>query len=391
MKKETSVTTPFWRNTRIIPIILQVIFVVIVIAASYYLLSNALAGLKQLGIKLGFGFLENTASFSIGETLIQYSAADSYSRAFLVGLTNTLRVAIIGVILASVVGILVGIAKLSTNWLVSKIAEIYIEIFRNTPLLVQIFIWYFAVFLPLPRIENSLNLGSLFYFSNRGMAIPWFEKTSGSLIWFVFLIIGLVLAVIMWKLMIKRQVEGGKRTFPSLWSAGALLFSFLVAFVMTLEAPLNLVLPTVEGKFFVGGYTVSPEFSAILVGLVIYTSTYIAEIVRAGILGVPKGQVEAARALGVKNSTTLRLVIFPQAIRIIIPPVTSQYLNLIKNSSLAVAVGYPDLVSVGGTILNQTGRAIEVIIIMIAVYLTFSLLTSLFMNYFNKKFQLVER
>ncbi|MBD8069686.1 amino acid ABC transporter permease [Bacillus sp. PS06] len=391
MPKNTStVTTPFWRNKKVIPIILQILFAVIVFIAGYYFVTNAIAGLNQMGMKFGFNFLKNTASFPISETLIEYSPTDTYGKAFLVGLLNTFRVAFFGVIFATIIGIFVGIARLSNNWLVSKLATVYIEVFRNTPLLVQIFIWYFAVFLTLPRIEEVLKVGPI-YFSNRGTAVPWFETHGSSLVWGIFILAGIVLAIVLYKLLMKKEVETGKRKYPVISSIVGLLVVFLVAFAITGTGPISITTPTIVGKGYVGGLIISETFASILVALVIYTSTFIAEIVRAGIMGVPKGQVEAAKALGFKNSTSLRLVIFPQAIRIIIPPLTSQYLNLTKNSSLAVAVGYQDIVSIGGTIMNQTGRAVEAILIMILVYLTFSLLTSLFMNFFNKKFQLVER
>ncbi|MFC4322060.1 amino acid ABC transporter permease [Litchfieldia salsa] len=391
MAKNTStVTTPFWRNKKIIPILLQILFTIVVFIAGYYFVTNAIAGLNQMGMKLGFDFLKNTASFSISEALIEYAPTDTYGRALLVGLLNTLRVAFFGIIFASIIGVVIGVSRLSNNWLLSKLATVYIEVFRNTPLLVQIFIWYFAVFLTLPRIEEAVNFGP-FYFSNRGAAIPWFETHGGSLLWIVLTIAGVVFSVITYKYLMKKEVLSGKRNYPVIFSLSLIFISFLVAFSISGAGPVNITTPVVEGKAYVGGYTISETFAAILVALVIYTSTFIAEIVRAGIMGVPKGQVEAAKALGFKNSTALRLVIFPQAIRIIIPPLTSQYLNLIKNSSLAIAVGYQDIVSVSYTTMNQTGRAVEGVVIMIIVYLTFSIVTSLFMNFFNKKFQLVER
>ncbi len=391
MAKNTStVTTPFWRDKKIIPILLQLLFAVAVFIAGYYFITNAISGLNQMGMKLGFNFLKNTASFSISESLIEYAPTDTYGRAFLVGLLNTLRVAFCGVILTSIIGVFIGIARLSNNWLMSKLATVYIEVFRNTPLLVQIFIWYFAVFLTLPRIEQAIKVGPI-YFSNRGTAIPWYETHASSFLWGILTLIGVVVAVFLYKFLMKKEIETGSRKYPFISSIVSILVILLLAFMITGKGPVNVTSPIVQGRSYVGGFTISETFAAILVALVIYTSTFIAEIVRAGIMGVPKGQVEAAKALGLKNGAALRLVIFPQAIRIIIPPLTSQYLNLIKNSSLAVAVGYQDIVSIGGTIMNQTGRAVEAVFIMVLVYLTFSLLTSLFMNLFNKKFQLVER
>lgn len=391
MKKNTqSVSVPFWRDKRVIPLLLQAIFAVIILFSAFFLFSNALSGLRQMGISLGFDFLKSSASFGISDSMIEYTPADTYGRAFVVGLLNTLKVAIVGIILASIVGLVVGIARLSNNWLVNKVSSVYVEIFRNTPLLVQISIWYFAVFLPLPKIEEASKfLGS--YFSNRGTAIPWFNATGGTAVWVILFIIGMISALVLWRYKIKQQVETGKNKFPGLWAIGAIVASCIIAFIITMKAPFQLTLPSVDGRTFIGGYRLSPEFLALLLGLVVYTSTYIGEIVRGGIQSVAKGQVEAAKALGLKGSTTMRLVIFPQAIRVIIPPITSQYLNLIKNSSLAIAVGYQEIVSVGETVLNQTGRAVEAVTIMILVYLTFSLLTSFFMNIFNKYSQIVER
>jgi len=385
------VTTPFWRDNRIIPILLQLLFVLVVLLAGFYFISNAIAGLDRIGIKLGFSFLKNPASFSIGESLIDYTPSDSYGRAIVVGILNTIKVSIIGIFFASILGTIIGIARISNNWLARQFANLYIEIIRNTPLLVQIFIWYFAVFLELPKVKDSIKLPGGIYLSNRGTAIPWFKANTSLSLWIVFIIIGILLAIVFWKIKLTAQIKTGKRKYPGIWSIGSFFLTLLVALLVIREAPVSIDYPTL-GKFnFQGGHIITPEFSSILVGLVLYTATYIGEIVRGGILSVSKGQIEAAKALGLKNSTTLRLVIFPQAIRVIIPPVTSQYLNLAKNSSLAVAIGYPDLVSVGGTVLNQTGRAVEMITVMILVYLSMSLFTSFIMNMFNKHTQLVER
>lgn len=391
MKKEnSSVATPFWRDKRIVPILLQLLFVIALIFSIYFLLSNTLSGLNQLGMQIGFDFLSNTSGFTISESILNFQSTDTYGKAILVGILNTLKVAFFGIILATIIGIIIGIARLSKNWLVSKLAFGYVEIFRNTPLLVQMFIWYFAVFLPMPQIEDALKVGP-FYLTNRGTAIPWFEANSNSLLWGIIAAAGIILAIISYKLFMKKEVESGKRRYPIISAFGILIIALGAAFITTQSGPFQVIAPSIEGKSFIGGNTLSPGFSAVLLGLVIYTSTFIAEIIRAGIMGVSNGQKEATKALGLKSSTSLRLVVFPQAIRIIIPPLTSQYLNLTKNSSLAVAIGYQDIVSVGNTIMNQTGRAIEAIIIMIAVYLTISLLTSLFMNIFNKRMQLVER
>lgn len=390
MNNKKTTSTPFWRNRKVIPIILQLIFVVLLGIALLYVVNNVIAGVNQIGLTLGLNYLNLSSSFPISESLISFTPADPYHRALLVGLLNTLRVSFFGIILATVVGVIVGIARLSNNWLVSKVARVYVEVFRNTPLLLQIFIWNFAVFLPLPGIADARSIGP-FYFSNRGASIPWLEAHNGTLIWLILLAVFLAGAILVGRRLIKREEELGKSTHPFLASFGVFAVACLAAYLIMGNGPFTISVPEFTGNAFAGGISLSIGFMAVLIALSIYTSTYISEIVRAGITGVPKGQTEATRALGLKNSTALRLVIFPQAIRIIIPPLTSQYLNLIKNSSLAMAVGYQEIVGVGNTVINQTGHTLETIFIIILVYLTFSLLTSLFMNFFNKKFQLVER
>ena len=392
MKKLSSSTSPpFWRDKRVIPILLQAIFALLVMLLGAFFFTNALGSLKQMGMSFGYDFLGKMASFDIGDKLIEFSSTDTYGKAFLVGILNTIKVALIGIILATILGFIIGISRLSNNWLAKTVATVYVEVFRNTPLLVQIFIWFYAVFLSFPSIEKSLNAFGLFYFSNRGTVIPWFELTPSSMIWFISLLVGLFLSYIVWKVRIIKQVETGQRKYPLFWALGSLVGWGVITWIFTLQSPLLLSVPVIAGRGFDGGYTIGPGFGALLVALVMYTASYIAEIVRGGILAVPKGQVEAAKALGLKSPTILRLVILPQAIRIIIPPLTNQYLNLIKNSSLAAAVAYPELVGVGITVLSQTGKSVEVISIVILVYLSMSLFTSLLMNIFNKYTQLVER
>lgn len=389
MDKQTT-STPIWRNKKAVPIILQAAFVIIVGFALYFMITNMLYGLEQIGLTLGLDYLQLKASFPIAESLISYSPEDPYIRALFVGLLNTFKVSFFGIIIASILGVIVGISRLSNNWLVKKLATVYVEVFRNTPLLVQIFIWNFAVFLPMPKIQEALQVGP-FYFSNRGTAIPWFQVHSTTGIWLIILVVLFAGAFYLYKLLLKKEIETGKSSHPFVISIASFVAGYLLVFLITENGPVHFTAPTIENGVFVGGATLSIGFLSVLIALSIYTSTYIAEIVRGGIMGVPKGQTEAAKALGFKGSTSLRLIIFPQAIRIIIPPLTSQYLNLIKNSSLAMAVAYQDIVGIGNTVINQTGHTIETILIMIAVYLFFSLATSLFMNFFNKKFQLVER
>jgi general L-amino acid transport system permease protein len=392
LKKQEAATVsiPFWRDKRYIPIIAQALFVVFVGSLLIFFAVNYFNGMAQMGRVFGYQFLDSRAGFAITDTIINYAPSDTYGRALLVGIVNTLKVSFFGLILATILGFIVGIARLSPNWLTNKVSSIYIETFRNTPLLVQLFIWYFAVILPLPLIKDSVNLG-IMYLSNRGAAIPWFISHEGTLIWVSLFIIGLISAFFLWKMRVKQQVETGKNKRPLLWAFGTLITSLLVALIITGQGPVHISIPSIGESSYVGGVELSPGFLAVLIGLVMYTATYIAEIVRAGIMAVSKGQIEAAKALGLKNTTTLRLVTLPQAIRIIIPPLTSQYLNLIKNSSLALAVSYLDVVGVGNITLNQTGRDVEVIFIMISVYLFFSLSTSILMNIFNKYTQLVER
>lgn len=393
MKKHSSSSTspPFWRDKRVIPILLQALFALLVILLGAFFFTNALGSLRQMGMSFGYDFLGKMASFDIGDKLIEFSSTDTYGKAFMVGILNTIKVAIIGILLATILGFIIGISRLSSNWLARTVAAVYVEIFRNTPLLVQIFIWFYAVFLSFPTIEKGLNAFGVFYFSNRGTVIPWFDLTTSSMVWCIVLVIALILSSIVWKVRIKLQVETGQRKYPLLWALGSIVGILLVTSFFTSQAPLHLSIPEIAGRGFDGGYTIGPGFGALLVALVMYTASYIAEIVRGGILAVSKGQVEAAKALGLKSSTILRLVILPQAIRIIIPPLTSQYLNLIKNSSLAAAVAYPELVGVGITVLSQTGKSVEVISIVILVYLSMSLFTSLLMNIFNKYTQLIER
>lgn len=387
-KKKTA--TPLWRNRKVVPIISQIIFVIIVGIVIAFMVRNVISGLEQIGLALGLDYLNLKASFPIAESIISYTPDDSYKRALLVGLLNTLKVSIFGIILATIIGVIIGVARLSNNWLVSKVATIYVEVFRNTPLLVQIFIWNFAVFLPMPKIQDALSVGP-FYFSNRGASIPWFILQDKALVWFVILILLIAGTVILFKKLTKVSMESGKSTYPFISSVALIAIGAIITYLILGKGPISYSVPVFNGNSFEGGTSLSIGFMSVLVALTIYTSTYISEIVRAGIMGVPKGQTEAAKALGFKSLTALRLIIFPQAIRIIIPPLTSQYLNLIKNSSLAMAVAYQDIVGIGNTIINQTGHTLETLLIVISVYLLFSLTTSLLMNIFNKKFQLVER
>ncbi len=307
----TNSQPPLWRDYRFWQNAIQLIFVFLAVCIVVVLWSNVRRNLQQLGIQFGFNFLKQQASFDIGETLINYQPTDTYNYALFVGLINSLRIAIMGIFLTTIVGITAGIVRLSDNWLVRKISLIYVEIFRNTPLLLQLLFWYFAIFLSFPKAENKISVLSFANFSQNGIEFPWF--------------------------------------------------------------------------------TLSPEFSSLLLGLTFYTGAFIAEIVRGGIKSVPQGQWEAAKSLGLKPGLAMQLVIFPQALRVIIPPLTSQYLSLTKNSSLAIAIGYPDIYFVASTTFNQTGKAVEVMLLIMITYLTLSLIISFTMNLFNRSVQIKER
>ncbi len=352
---------------------------------------NAADALQRQNIASGFGFLNNTAGFDVVQTLVAYDETSTYGRVLLVGVLNTLLVAVIGVVLATFLGLAVGIGQISANWLVARLCRAYVEVMRNVPLLLQLFFWYFAVLRALPGTRDSWSfLGSVFL-NNRGLYLPRPLAEPGFEFVIVAFAVGLIAAAIYAHLQrLKRERTGRAGPIGHYGMAMALSPAIIAAAI--LQFPISFSWPELAGFDFEGGFTVLPELIALVVALSTYTSGYIAEIVRAGIQGVPKGQVEASGALGLTKSQALRLVIVPQALRQIIPPLTSQYLNLTKNSSLAVAIAYPDLVSVfAGTTLNQTGQAIEIIAITMAVYLTFSLLTSAAMNWYNSRITLTER
>ncbi len=384
--------TPFWRDVRFWRVAGQVAAVVLVVLVAAYLYGNLQHNLQQKGLGLGFGFLRLAASFDIKELPIPYRPSDSYGRAFLVGLTNTARIVLAGIPLATLLGILIGVARLSSNWLVRQLSLLYVEVLRNTPLLLQLFFWYFGVIIRLPRIQSRLELPGPVYLSNRAVAVPWPASTEATGAWLVAAALGLVAAFTVWRRRTRLMVERGGGGQPGLAALATLGLALGGAWALTGAAPFAWNLPRVaDGIRFEGGARLSPEFAALLMGLVLYTAAFIAEIVRGGVLAVSRGQWEAARAVGLRPFLVLRLVVFPQALRVIVPPLTSQYLNLAKNSSLAVAIAYPDVVSVGTTTYNQTGRAVEVVILLMATYLSISLFTSLVMNVYNRSVQLVER
>ncbi len=375
---------------RVLTFISQIVFVLILAVVAGFLYTNLSTAMRQRGLVAGFGFLGQESGFEIGEGLISYRPSDTYGRAFLVGLLNTLLVSFVGIGLATILGVIVGVARLSTNWIVNRLAAVYIEIIRNTPLLVQLVLIYFGVFVKLPSVRDALEFPGSIFISQRGVFMPRPLPSPSFTFWITFVAIGIVLAILLW-LFLSRHPRTRATSWPGLATLGAVLIVFAAGWLLAGESPLGLDLPVRERFNFVGGLALSPEFSALLTGLVLYTAGFIAEVVRGGIQAVKPGQIEAARALGLGEMRILQMVIFPQAMRVIVPPLTSQYLNLAKNSSLAIAIGFPDLFSVGNTIMNQTGQPVPVIVLVMATYLAMSLFTSLLMNIYNKRVQILEK
>ena len=386
-------TTALWRDIRVLKILAQVIFIILLALAAGYLYVNVTTNLARQGLAVGYGFITNPASFSIGESFIPYDPSNTYARALLVGLVNTLVVSALGIVLTTIVGILAGVARLSSNWLINRFAAAYVGVIRNTPLLLQLMFWYFGVIIQLPGVRQAIHLPGPVFLTQRGVYMVWGEGTSTFLAWRIFIMIAIISIVVIWLVLRNAQKRASVPLSPW-WNLAYFLVPgliILIGFVLQPEPPLRATVPELSGLNFRGGLRLTPEFAALLFGLVIYTGAFIAEIVRAGIQAVSRGQVEAARSLGLTTGQALRLVVFPQALRIMVPPVTSQYLNLAKNSSLAIAIGFPDLFSVAGTVFNQTGAALEIITIMMLSYLSISLFTSLLMNIYNRRIQLVER
>lgn len=378
-------------NPKVRAFAIQIAVLTLTGLAVWTVIDNTVTNLQRQNIASGFGFLEQPAGFGIVLTLIDYSEQSSYGRALLVGLLNTLLVAGIGIALATIIGFTLGIARLSTNWLVARLATVYIEIVRNVPLLLQIFFWYFAVLRSLPGPNESTSLFGLFYLNNRGFFLPSVSLDGSGLALAGAFVIGLGLAAGAAAYAKRHRLKTGQQV-PAVRFAPLLVIVLPVLTFIFGGMGVNVEVPELQGFGFRGGLSLIPEFMSLVLALSLYTAAFIAENVRSGILSVSHGQTEAARALGLRQGPILRLVIVPQALRVIIPPLTSQYLNLTKNSSLAVAIAYPDLVSVfSGTVLNQTGQAVEVIAITMTIYLSISLTTSLLMNWYNRHMALVER
>jgi len=381
---------PFWRDPDKRAIVFQVVALLLVAVVSYYLFSNTQANLERQSIATGFGFLDKEAGFEIGEAVIEYSAADSYADALLVGALNTIKVSFIGILFTVVLGTIIGIAKLSSNWLLSKLSGGYIELMQNIPVLLQLFFWYAIFYESFPSPRQALNPFAGVFLCNRGLifAVPEAHAAHAVMGWSFVIALAAGWGLNRWGR--QRQARTGQ-IFPAVRVTLALSVLLPLLAWLVYGAPTAMDVPELRGFNFQGGVTVSPEFSALLIGLVLYTSAFVAEIVRAGIQSVGHGQVEAAMAIGLRPGQVLHLVVLPQAIRVIIPPLTNQMLSLTKNSSLAIAIGYADFVAVTNTTINQTGQAIEGVALIMLVYLFFSLSTSVFMNWYNKKMALVER
>ncbi|MEI2300319.1 amino acid ABC transporter permease [Ensifer sp. MJa1] len=380
----------FINDPQVRAVFYQVITVIVLAAFVYWVAANTIENLKRANIASGYDFLSGRAGFDVGQSLIAYTSDSTYQRALIVGLLNTLLVAVCGIVTATIIGFAVGIGRLSHNWLIAKLSLAYVEIFRNIPPLLVIFFWYSGVLAILPQPRESAALPLNMFLNNRGLAFPKPIFGDGSQYTLFAFVIAIVASILLARYARKKQEATGQR-FPLLWTVLGLIIGLPLLTFFASGSPITFDVP-VAGKFnLTGGSVIGPEFLSLFLALSFYTAAFIAEIVRAGIRGVSKGQTEAAHALGIRPGLTTRLVVVPQALRIIIPPLTSQYLNLTKNSSLAVAIGYADLVAVGGTILNQTGQSIEIVTIWIIVYLSLSLATSLFMNWFNARMALVER
>ena len=380
----------FYNNPKVRALFYQALVLGLVCAAGAYLIHNTILNLQRLGVSTGFAFLDRPAGFGISQVPIAYTEQSSFGRAFLVGLVNTAICAAIGIVLSTILGFLVGIARLSRNWLLNKLATVFVEVIRNIPVLLQLIFVYVVVLAALPQPRESLAIGESVFINTGGLFLPLPIAQPGFNLTLAALIVAII-AVILLARWAKARREATGQPFPTLWVSLAILILLPLGTFLATGRPVAFEYPE-AGRFRIqGGLVMRPELVAIVLGLTLYTASYIAEVVRAGILAVNKGQTEASMALGLTRGQAMRLVIVPQAMRVIIPPLTNQYLNLTKNSSLGIAVGYPEFFSIAGTINNQTGQAVEVIAITMAVYLTFSLLIAAFMNWYNAKIALVER
>ncbi len=378
-----------WTDERARGVIFQLLLVLGLALLAAFIVSNTITNLREAGLSSGYGFLFDTSAFDINQRLVEYSSTSTYGQAFVVGALNTILVAAMGIVTATVIGFVAGVLRLSNNFLISRIVAAWVEFTRNVPVLLQIIFWW-LIMLALPRVRDSISLGDAAFLNNRGIFLPAPIFEDGSAIVLALILVGVVAAVAVRHWARKRQDATG-RTFPVGWAGLGLIVGVPLIVYFAVGQPLDFDIPEKKKFNLKGGFNITPELLALWLALSTYTGAFISEIVRAGILSVSRGQTEAAGALGLRRGLTMRKIILPQALRVIIPPMTSQYLNLTKNSSLAVAIGYQDIVSIGDTILNQSGQALEVISLYMAFYLVLSLLTSAFMNWYNKRIALVER
>jgi general L-amino acid transport system permease protein len=386
-------SVPFYRDTRVLALAAQLLFLVLVLGLVVWLFANLRRGLQAQNLSTSFDFLASRAGFEVAEGSVfglPYSSDSSYLEAFGLGLYNTVRVAAVGIVLASLLGLLAGVARLSTNWLVNRLALAYVEAIRNTPLLVQLVFWYFAVILQMPPVRQSVKLGPDVYLSQQGLALPWPVPGPAFAAFWPWLVAAILVAAFVWEVLARRRAQSGLRNRAGWWALLALAGLTGLGYLVSGDA-LDLSRPVMGAFRLTGGASLSPEFTALLVALVVYTGAFIAEIVRAGIQAVHKGQWEAARSLGLAYGETLQLVVLPQALRVIIPPLGNQYLNLTKNSSLAVAVGYPDLFNVANTAGNQSGNNVQAMAIILGLYLALSILVASGVNLLNRGTRLRSR
>lgn len=382
--------TPFWRDRRVLRILLQIAFLLALVLAAGVLYANVQRGLDRLGLRMGFNFLGTEAGFGISEG-IRYNPGDTYLRALTVGMVNTLRAALTGAVFATLIGLVFGVAGLSNNWLARAVSRTYVEVFRNVPLLLQLMVWYTAVVLKLPPVRQSLQLGEHVFFNQRGLYVPRPLAAEGFAAWLAWLGVAAAAAAAVHAVRLRALKRMDRPGAPALLSIPTFLAVAAAGWLAAPGSPLRLELPVLQTFNFRGGIHLTPEFTALILGLTAYTGAFIAEVVRGAIQSISKGQGEAAAALGLRPFQAMRLVILPQALRIVVPPMTNQYLNLTKNTSLAIAIGFPDLFNVGNTVVNQTGQSLSVFSLIMAAYLAMSLITSLFMNWYNRAVRLVER
>jgi general L-amino acid transport system permease protein len=389
--RSTSSDIPFWRDERVLRAAAQIVSAIAIIGFIIWVVTNFKIAAEARGLALTFEFLNLPADFPISDSIIPYDPTRTFGYAFLVGLVKTVIVSALGIVLATILGTIVGLARLSSNWLLSRLALIYIEIHRNIPLLVLLFLWYFPVFSRLPAASESIVLPGPTYLSARGIYFPWADLTDSGRAWLIYVLFGLVLAILAWIVLRRRREQTGKATYFGGVSLAILLSLPAIGWLLVPGNPLELNRPFLDGFNFQGGLRFTPEFAALLVGLVTYTAGFIAEVVRSGMQAVKRGQVEAARAVGLNYLQVIWLVIMPQALRVIIPPLISQYLNLTKNSSLALLIGYQDLFGVAKIAINQAGRVVPIFAMTMATYLAMSLVTSFVLNIYNRRIQFVER